>query len=108
MRDRVIIDKNMIPYQFDIILAGQPFSLAVDYNKSADLFTVSLYDSEGTLLIAGEPLIYGQPLFSDVYRAGKFPTVDLVPLDESRKEHSVNWDNFGKTVFLTIDDEGSG
>lgn len=106
MRDRVIIDKNMIPYQFDIILAGQPFSLAVDYNKSADLFTVSLYDSEGTLLIAGEPLIYGQPLFSDVYRTGRFPTLDLVPWDESGHENAVTWDNFGKTVFLTIDDEG--
>ncbi|WOC33060.1 MULTISPECIES: phage baseplate plug family protein [Caproicibacterium] len=106
MRDRIEIDKDLIPYQFDITLAGQPFTVSVDYNRGVDLFTVSLYDSTGALLCAGEPLIYGSPLFRDVYRAGKFPVIDLVPLDESGHESAVTWDNFGKTVFLTIDDEG--
>ncbi len=106
MRDRIEIDKDMIPYQFDITLAEQPFTISVDYNKAADLFTVSLYDSNGTLLCAGEPLIYGHPLFRDVYRSGKFPALDLVPLDESGHDSAVTWDNFGKTVILTIDDEG--
>lgn len=106
MRDRIEIDKEMIPYQFDITLAEQPFTISADYNKAADLFTVSLYDSNGMLLSAGEPLIYGRPLFQDVYRSGKFPALDLVPLDESGHDNAVTWDNFGKTVFLTIDDEG--
>lgn len=96
----------MIPYQFDIVLAGQQFTFAVDYNSEADLFTVSLYNSVGELLCAGEPLIYAFPLFHDVYRAGKFPTIDLIPLDESGHENAVTWNNFEKTVFLTIDNEG--
>ena len=43
------------------------------------------------------------PLFQEVYEAGKFPVLDIVPLDESGQENNVTWDNFGETVFLTID-----
>ena len=63
MRDRIEINKNLIPYRFDIVLAGRAYTFFVDYNRTACFFTVSLYDSAGSLLCSGEPLVYGMPLF---------------------------------------------
>lgn len=105
MRDRIELNKKQIPMRFTMVLAGKVFTFWVSYNKTADLFTISLFDRKGELLCAGEPLIYGMPLFRDVYEAGKFPAVDLVPWDESGQEHAVTWDNLGTTVFLTLDNE---
>ncbi len=105
MRDRIKIKKEMIPYSFDISFGMEKFNLEFDYNKKADLFTVSL-KRNGTLLCKNEPIIYGVPLFQDVYEAGIFPILSIVAFDESGMETEVTYDNFMKTVFLTIDNKG--
>lgn len=102
MRDRIIVKKELIPYGFNITLGKEKFNLRFAYNKQADLFTVSLY-RDGKLLCNAEPVVYGVPLFRDVYESGVFPMPDIVPYDESGQEQSVTWENFGETVFLTID-----
>lgn len=102
MRDRIIVKKELIPYGFNITLGKEKFNLRFAYNKQADLFTVSLY-WDGKLLCHAEPVVYGVPLFRDVYESGVFPMPDIVPYDESGQEQSVTWENFGETVFLTID-----
>ena len=102
MRDRIIVDKNLIPYSFELVLANEVFGLSFDYNESCDLFTVSLY-KDGELIVT-EPIIYGQELFTDVYMPDTYPVVRIVPIDESGNENKVTFDNFGKTVFLVIDD----
>lgn len=104
MRDIIEVDKELLPYNFDIVLAGEEFNMAMDYNKAADLFTCTL-SKDGEVVVYNEPLIYGRELFADVYRADYFPAVAIVPLDESGNEKAVTYENFGKTVFLTIDDE---
>lgn len=101
MRDRIIVKKELIPYGFNIALGKDKFNMRFAYNQQADLFTVSLY-RDGTLLCADEPIIYGVPLFRDVYESGKFPVLDIVPVDESGQVQDVTWKNFGETVFLTI------
>lgn len=105
MRSRIEIDKDKIPYQFQILLGGKRYSMEWQYNQTSGQFTCTLYDTDGKALIYNEPLIYGNPLFSFLCRGTTFPAVDLVPLDESGGETEVTWDNFGKTVFLTLDDE---
>lgn len=102
MRDYIPINKELVPYSFNILLADEWFELLVDYNGTADMFTVSVY-KEGNLVCA-EPLILGVPLFKDTYRPG-FPAVTLVPQDPSGTEKRVSYENLGKSVFLTIDDE---
>lgn len=102
MRDRIIVKKELIPYGFNIALGKEKFNMRFAYNKQADLFTVSLY-RDGKLLCQAEPIIYGVPLFRDIYESGTFPMPDIVPYDESGQEQSVTWENFGETVFLTID-----
>lgn len=102
MRDRIIVKKEQIPYGFSIALGMDKFNMRFAYNRQADLFTVSLY-REGKLLCSNEPVIYGMPLFRDIYDSGVFPMLTIVPLDESGNETAVTYKNFGETVFLTID-----
>ena len=104
MRDIIEVEKELLPYSFDIVLAGEEYNLEFMYNKAADLFTVTLSKDE-EVLVYNEPIIYGVELFADVYKSGVFPMISIVPLDEAGIETAVTYENFGKTVFLTIDDE---
>ena len=102
MRDIIEVEKELLPYNFDIALVGEVFNMEFMYNKAADLFTCTL-SKGGNVLVHNEPLIYGVELFKDVYNE-HFPMLSIVPLDEAGNETSITYENFGKTVFLTIDD----
>ena len=104
MRDIIEIEKEMLPYSFDIVLAGEEFTMEIMYNNAAELFTITLSKDE-KVLVYNEPIIYGHELFSDIYKADLFPAISIVPLDEAGNEKEVTYNNFCKTVFLTIDDE---
>lgn len=104
VRDRIIVNKDLIPYSFEIILGGNLFKLLFKHNEEGDFYTVTLY-KDGEIVAAGEPLIYGVPLFNDIYIPNDFPSVDIVPLDESGEHNVITKENFNETVYLTIDDE---
>lgn len=105
MRDYIKINKDLIPYNFDITLAGELFNLRIDYNSTGRFFTVCL-SKDGEIVCAGEPLIYGRPLWESVWRKGKYPQIDIVPYDDSGDRSKVTWSNLNETVFLVIDNEG--
>ena len=105
-KDRIQIKKSLIPYKFDINLPGKTYKLFVTYNSNADLFVIGLYDKDNNVICAGEPVIYGMPLFKDIYMPGRFPALEIVPIDESGEAERVTYDNFGKTVFLTVNNTG--
>ena len=102
MKDRIEIKKSLIPYNFNILLAGEVFNIRVDYNKAADLFVLRL-EKNGETICAGEPVIYGVPLWQDVFVSGKYPVLVIVPLDEAQNMNAVTYDNLNETVFLIID-----
>jgi hypothetical protein len=97
------INKDLIPYSFEIVLGNELFEIGVNYNNQADLFTLSLHKG-GEEICAAEPVIYGKPLWNDVYRAGKYPALSIIPIDESGDTEKVTYDNLGRTVFLIVDD----
>lgn len=103
--DELVVKKDLLPYECSIQLAGEIFGLQINYNATADLFTVDLYKN-GELICAGEPIIYGIPLWHDVYRANGFPAVDIIPTDLSGESNVVTYDNLSNTVLLLIDDGG--
>lgn len=103
--DVLEIQKDLIPYSCNILLADELFELHFNYNATADLFTVDLY-KDGELLCAGEPIVYGIPLWKDVYKADTFPALDITPLDPSGESNTVTYDNLGETVLLIIDNDG--
>lgn len=102
MYDTIPISKELVPYVFSIKLAGEMFEIRVDYNSVGDTFVLSLW-KDNELVCAGEPVIYGVPLWKDVYKAGKFPAVDIIPIDASGETSKVTYDNLGRTVVLALD-----
>lgn len=96
------IKKELLPYTCRMQLAGEIFVLVFRYNATAQMFTVDLY-RDNELICAGEPLVYGRPLWSDVYRAGMFPAVEIIPQDPSGENNAVTYDNLGRTVLLLLD-----
>lgn len=97
------IDKEAIPYQFDIEIAGESFTFDLRYNERFDFFTVDLY-KDGELVVYGEKVVYGRALFSTYPDDSKIPKYPIVPLDEAGKEDKVTYANLGETVFLFIGD----
>jgi hypothetical protein len=108
--DVLEINKDLLPYTCNIQLAGEIFTLHFNYNATAELFTIDLY-RDNELICAGEPIVYGKPLWSDVYRAGIFPAVEIIPKNQSGGSNAVTFDNLGQTVLMIVDNgegEASG
>lgn len=105
--DILEIKKELLPYRCSILLADELFDLQFNHNATADLFTVDLY-KDGELICAGEPIVYGVPLWRDVYKADAFPAVDIIPLDLSRESNVVTYDNLSETVLLIVDNSEEG
>ncbi len=101
-KDRLHINKNLVPYRFSILLADELFEMGISYNENHDFFTVSLL-RDGEVLCNSEPVVYGVPLFQDIYVPDKFPAIALIPIDESGDVQIATYDNMEKTVFLTVD-----
>lgn len=93
--------KSILPYECSMMLGGELFSLHFNYNATAELFTVDLY-KDGVLICAGEPIVYGIPLWADVYREGLYPNVVITPLDPSGESNRVTYDNLCDTVLLLV------
>ncbi|MUG68638.1 hypothetical protein GNP94_21950 [Paenibacillus campinasensis] len=98
------IEKNLVPYRFDVDLDGEMFTFEVNYNPTHDFFTVDL-ERDGEVLIRGEKLVYGVPLFTDVWDS-RFPTPTIIPWDLSGLSQTVTWDTLSVTVFLYMPSEG--
>ncbi|KEQ22880.1 phage baseplate plug family protein [Paenibacillus tyrfis] len=94
------IEKQLIPYRFEISLSGTVFTFEVHYNSEFDFFTVDL-ERDGEVLVTGEKLIYGVPLFVDSADE-RFPKVMIIPFDESGNSDRVTWDSMSENVFLFI------
>lgn len=104
MKDFIPINKELIPYSFNILLGSTLFNLKVKYNKLKDLFTIDvLKDNE--VICYSEPIIYGVPLFQDIFMIEKYPSVKIIPLDLSESTDKITYDNFYNTVFLYVDNE---
>ncbi|PAD73667.1 phage baseplate plug family protein [Paenibacillus campinasensis] len=94
------IEKEQIPYRFDISIADEVFTFEVHYNAEYDFFTVDL-ERDGDVLAVGEKLVYGMPLFYDVMD-NRFPKLPIVPYDESELSTAVTWETLGTSVFLYV------
>ncbi|PAE96781.1 phage baseplate plug family protein [Shouchella clausii] len=103
VRDYVPIDVDGLPEQFEFDMENDMYVLQINYNETADFFTVDLYTRNMDPLVLGEKMILNQPLWSDLSVEG-LPALSLVPLDESKAAQRVSKSNLMKTVFLYIDD----
>lgn len=95
------IDKEALPYEFEMELAGEVFGFTFNYNERFDFFTVDL-TKDDELIAAGYKITYGQPLFSALADK-RLPKWDIIPIDESGQPvERITYDNFGSQVVLLV------
>ena len=92
------IEKDLVPYRFEVDLDDELFTLEINYNPDYDFFTVDL-EKDGEVLVVGEKIVYGTPLFADVWD-GRYPVQTILPWDESGLSSAVTWETLGVTCFL--------
>lgn len=99
----ISINRDEVPYKFEMELAGEVFGFLIEYNYDFDFFTVDLTRA-GFGTITGEKIVYGRPLFG-AYAETWLPKVKIVPRDPSGQQTRVGWDQLEETVFLMIEGE---
>lgn len=102
MNEYIEIDKESIPYSFEIELGEEVFEIEVNYNESGDFFTVDLFKN-GYALVLGEKLILNTPLFNNKVSI-ELPKVTLIPIDRAGLSSRITWENMNETVFLYVGD----
>ncbi len=95
------INKEQIPYQFELRLGAELFTFVIRNNDTYDFFTVDLFKNN-KVLVYGEKVVYGVSLFSDVEDL-RFPVTLITPKDVSEQESHVTYENLGETVFLVVE-----
>lgn len=92
------INKSLIPYSFDITLVGETYTFEVNYNSKYDFFTIDLLKNN-EVIVLGEKLIYGKPLFTSSQHKD-IPKIDLLPYDLSDNTERITFNNMNESVFL--------
>lgn len=100
MDEYIDIDKNEIPYAFEIDLADEVFEIEVNYNYAHDFFTIDLFKNGGSLVV-GEKLILNRPLFRNRIDI-QLPKVQIIPLDRANSATRITYENLNETVFLYV------
>jgi hypothetical protein len=95
------IEKELIPYKFEIELVNELFTFEVHYNKRFDYFTIDISKNEQPL-VYGEKLILNRPLFDGLVNI-ELPKVNIVPRDRAEIETRITYDNLSETVFLYVE-----
>ncbi len=94
------IDKDNVPYSFEIVLNGETFQFGINYNSYGDFFTVDLYKNSN-LIRMGEKIVYGLPLF-DNYLYLDIPKVVILPYDTTGNAIRISYENLNEDVFLYV------
>lgn len=92
------IDKSLVPYEFEILLAGELFKFRVNYNEEFDYFTIDLFKDDKPV-IYGEKLVYGRPLFVSCLEK---PKIDILPYDVTGRIERITYENLNEEVFLFL------
>lgn len=94
------IEKEKIPYSFEVVLAGETFQFEVFYNVVGDFFSVNLYKNH-ELVVLGEKIVYGVDLFDNLKHL-PVPKVTIRPFDTTGKADKITYENLNEDVFLYV------
>ena len=96
------INKDMVPYTFQMSFNGKVHDFEVNYNHEHDFFTLDLA-IDGEVAVLGEKIVYGRPLFS-AFESTITSLPYIVPYDVAKEEERVSYENLGEKVFLFIEE----
>jgi hypothetical protein len=95
------INKDDIPYTFEMEIDEEVFQFEIRYNLRFDFFTLSL-SKDNKVIVAGEKLVLGVPLFA-TSSSVELPNAVIVPLDLNDTENRITYENLSETVFLFVE-----
>ena len=101
MRKYIPVNTDDLPDIFDITLAGEVFTLRVDYNPVADYYTLTILQ-DGETLLEQEPLVLDQLVGIDIPDS-RLPRTDIRVMDETRNARDAGKGELGYDVQLYID-----
>lgn len=94
------IDKESVPYVFDIELEDKIFTIEIRYNSSFDFFTIDLYYDDEPILL-GEKLTLNVDTF-DIIRHKDLIIKPIIPMDRSNIALKITWENINDSVFWEV------
>ena len=94
------IEKEKIPYSFEVVLANETFQFEVFYNGEGDFFTINLYKNH-ELVVLGEKIVYGVDLFDNLKHL-PVPKVTIRPFDTTGVANRITYENMNEDVFLYV------
>lgn len=94
------IDKEEIPYKFEINLADETFEFGINYNELGDFFTVDLYKNTKPIIL-GQKIMYKKELFDGILE-DDLPRVLILPYDTTEQAERVGYDELENDVLLFI------
>ena len=94
------IDKNQIPYEFEIVLDNNTFQFELNYNSLGDFFTVTLF-KDHVRIIDSYKVVYNVPLFENLGYLD-IPKIIIKPLDTTGDTQAANYDSLNEDVFLYV------
>ena len=101
MRKYIPVNTDDLPDIFDITLAGEVFTLRVDYNPVADYYTLTIMQ-DGETLLEQEPLVLDQLVGIDIPDS-RVPRTDIRVMDETGNARDAGKGELGYDVQLYID-----
>ena len=97
------IHTRKVPYNFSVKLQDKTYTFCIKSNEVGGFFTADLsITATGELLVYGDIVRYGRPLFNSV-EDERFPIPVIIPICLTGDNiHEVTWENFGKQVKLYL------
>lgn len=101
MRQYIPVNTDDLPDIFDITLAGEVYTLRLDYNSVADFYTLTIMQ-DGETLLEQEPLVLNQLVGIDIPDS-RLPRTDIRVMDEANNAKAAGKGELGYDVQLYLD-----
>ena len=101
MRQYIPVNTDDLPDIFDITLAGEVYTLRMDYNSVADFYTLTIM-RDGETLLEQEPLVLNQLVGIDIPDS-RLPRTDIRVMDEANNAKDAGKGELGYDVQLYLD-----
>ena len=100
MRQYIPVNTDDLPDIFDITLAGEVYTLRLDYNSVADFYTLTIMQ-DGETLLEQEPLVLNQLVGIDIPDS-RLPRTDIRVMDEANNAKDAGKGELGYDVQLYL------
>ena len=98
---KVVVDKNNLPYKFELNIKEVIYDFIISYNQTYDFFTITLIKDK-IILIESERAVLNQPLFTTVNEAPE-TTMGIYGINTDVKELTFENLNF-QTALVFLED----